>query len=102
MGERSIKAVIAGRTYPLTVEARELAFVEQAIGLINERIRQLEAAYSVKDKQDLIAMAALQFATQYLEARTKVVDDQDNLLARLSGIEEMISEALQKEKLAVS
>lgn len=94
MGERSIKVVIAGRTYPLTVSEREADFVEEAVRRINERVKELEASYSVKDKQDLLAMAALQFATQYLDAKTKVVEDQDALLDDLKGIDELIANRL--------
>jgi cell division protein ZapA len=90
MGEKSVKITIAGRTYPLTVEAKEEAFVHDAAKRINERIARLETQFSVKDKQDLLAMTALQFATQYLEAQTKVIDDKDGLLAALSDVDALL------------
>jgi cell division protein ZapA len=90
MGERSIRSTIAGRTYPLTVDAKEEPRVVRAASLINERVQQLESTYAVKDKQDLLAMTALQFASQYLESQSKVVDDHETLLAELDKLEQMI------------
>ncbi|TND08081.1 MAG: hypothetical protein FD123_2635 [Bacteroidetes bacterium] len=91
MGERSIKVVIAGRTYPIKVSEKEESFVAEAVSRINEKVKALEAAYSVKDKQDLLAMAALQFATQYLETRTKVVEGHEDLEEELAGIDQLLS-----------
>lgn len=94
MGERSIKVIIAGRTYPLKVSEKEEALVHEAVRKINEKVDALGAAYSVKDKQDLLAMAALQFASQYLEAQTKVVDDHSGLEEELAGLDRLLSESL--------
>ncbi|MFN8713368.1 MAG: cell division protein ZapA [Bacteroidota bacterium] len=96
MGERSLKLTIAGRTYPLTVDSREEAGVSEAAKLLNSRVQELEATYLVKDKQDLLAMAALQFATQYLEARSKTIDDPDALIAQLTAVELLLENHLRQ------
>jgi cell division protein ZapA (FtsZ GTPase activity inhibitor) len=101
MGEKSVKITIAGRTYPLTVEAREESFVQDAAKRINERISQLEARFSVQDKQDLLAMTAIQFATQYLEAQSKVIDDKEGLLASLTEVDELLDAQLGRSKASV-
>ncbi|HLG02158.1 MAG TPA: cell division protein ZapA [Bacteroidia bacterium] len=98
MGEKSVKINIAGRTYPITVETREETFVQDAAKRINERVSELEARFSVKDKQDLLAMTALQFATQYLEAQTKVIDDKDGLLATLQEVDSLIDAQLDRSR----
>lgn len=63
---QSIKVSIAGRNYPLTVNAQEEEFVRKAASRINDVILSLQENFSVKDKQDLLAMTALQIATQSL------------------------------------
>ena len=98
MGEKSVKITIAGRTYPLTVEAREEAFVFDAAQRINDRVARLEAQFSVKDKQDLLAMTALQFATQYLEAKSNGTDDKAGLIAALSDLEALMDAHLVRSK----
>jgi len=63
MGDVSIKITIAGRVYPLTVDASEKELVEKAAERVDNSIRMFMKSYAVKDKQDLLAMTALQMAT---------------------------------------
>ena len=64
MAKLSIKVVVAGRNYPLTVDESEKAAVEKAAEDINRRIQILRDNYAVKDVQDLLAMTALQVAVK--------------------------------------
>lgn len=65
MGELlSVKVSIANRTYPLRITSEEHDKVLKAAEMINRRIREFEEAFAVKDKQDLLAMAALHFANE--------------------------------------
>lgn len=64
MSKLSIKVVVAGRTYPLTVNQGEEARVQKAAGDINKAIKLLQDNYAVKDMQDLLAMTALQLASK--------------------------------------
>lgn len=64
MGKLSLKVVVAGRTYPLTVNQGEEAKVTKAAEDINKAIKMLQDNYAVKDMQDLLAMTALQLATK--------------------------------------
>ncbi len=64
MSETSIKVQIAGRTYPLTVSITEEERIRIAEKAIDESIEIFQKNYAVKDKQDLLAMAALQMATK--------------------------------------
>lgn len=63
MSEISIKVQIAGRKYPLTVQAAEEPAIRQAEKAVGESIAFFQKNYAVKDKQDLLAMAALQLAS---------------------------------------
>ena len=60
----SIKVIVAGRTYPLTVIQGEEEKVYKAADDINKSIKMLQENYAVKDMQDLLAMTALQLATK--------------------------------------
>lgn len=62
MSKISIKVVVAGRSYPLSVNESEQAKVLQAAEDINRSIKMLQDNYAVKDMQDLLAMTALQLA----------------------------------------
>jgi cell division protein ZapA len=64
MSKMSIKVVVAGRSYPLSVNESEQAKVLKAAEDINRSIKMLQDNYAVKDMQDLLAMTALQLATK--------------------------------------
>lgn len=64
MSKLSLKVVVAGRTYPLTVNPGEEAKVTKAAEEINRAIKLLQDNYAVKDMQDLLAMTALQLSTR--------------------------------------
>lgn len=59
-----IKLSIADRVYPLTVKSSQEESLRSAAKSIDEMIKQFEKSYSVRDKQDVLAMCALQFAAQ--------------------------------------
>jgi cell division protein ZapA len=64
MSELSIKITIGGRIYPITVTSSEEDKVRAAAKKVDDNLKLLQSSYAVKDKQDLLAMTALQFATE--------------------------------------
>ena len=64
MAKLSVKVVVAGRTYPLSVSESEEKKVLKAAEDINKAIKLLQDNYAVKDMQDLLAMTALQLASK--------------------------------------
>lgn len=66
-----IKLSIANRVYPLTIEPSQEEGLRKAAQKIDAMIKQFEQSYSVRDKQDVLAMCALQFASQ---TEQKVID----------------------------
>ena len=70
----SIKVSVGGRSYPLTVAQKDEALITEIAQKLNSTITALQSNYSVKDKQDLIAMAALQVATKASLAANKADD----------------------------
>ena len=59
-----IKLSIANRVYPLTIPPSQEEGLRKAAKNIDVIIKQFEQSYSVRDKQDVLAMCALQFAAQ--------------------------------------
>ncbi len=59
-----IKISIADRVYPLTIQAHQEEGLRKAAKKIEAMIKQFEQSYAVRDKQDVLAMCALQFAAQ--------------------------------------
>jgi len=59
-----IKLSIADRVYPLTINPSQEEGLRKAAKKIEEMIKKFEKSYAVRDKQDVLAMCALQFAAQ--------------------------------------
>ena len=59
-----IKLTLADRVYPLTISPDQEASLRVSAKKIDEMTKQLEENYAVRDKQDVLAMCALQYATQ--------------------------------------
>ena len=81
-----IKVTIGDRVYPLTIKSEgEEEGVRKAVKKINGLIRKFEENYEVRDKQDVLAMCALQFAS--LQEVNSIYNEQD---------EEIIENKLQQ------
>ena len=94
MAEVSLKVLIAGRSYPLTVKKEDEEGVVNAAKLINEKMKEFEQNYSVRDKQDLLAMCALNLLTTQQNTPKKAPELEKELLFQLDLF---VSDYLQKE-----
>ena len=90
-----IKISIADRVYPLTVDFSQEEGLRSASKKIDVMIKQFEENYAVRDKQDVLAMCALQFASQ---AEQKQIDNAINgeeAIERLNKINLLLDEYLE-------
>lgn len=94
MGELSIKIKIANRVYPLTVNAEEEEGIRKAADQINHSISEFERLYDVKDKQDLLAMAALKVASRNFELENKGILDNGKIEQDLTEVEALLNQNL--------
>jgi len=91
-----IKVTIGDRVYPLTIRNEgEEEGIRAAVKKINELLKKFEKNYEVRDKQDVLAMCALQIASQN-EVRN-VYDDMDtkNVKNKLINMEQLMDSYLQ-------
>jgi cell division protein ZapA len=96
MGELSIKINIANRVYPLTVKTEEEEGIRKTARMINDRIRVYEQDYAVKDKQDLLAMCALEFGTSN-DFSLGQFSETEELLSEVKSLNERIKEVLSPQ-----
>jgi cell division protein ZapA (FtsZ GTPase activity inhibitor) len=97
MAKVSLKVVVAGRTYPLTLNEEEKDKVMNAADEINKAIKMLQDNYAVKDMQDLLAMTALQLATKskaqtQTVVETKVIEKEPDYTAIEEQLEQLSAE----------
>ena len=87
-----IKVKIADRIYPLTIRPEQEEAIRLSVKKIDQMIKQLEQSYAVRDKQDVLAMSSLQYATKLIQKNNfDDVQNQENL-KKLSNINELIKE----------
>ena len=92
MGKTSIKVILAGRNYPLTINEGEEKVVQEAVDGINNSIKRLQENYAVKDMQDLLAMTALQLATR---SNKSTPSDEGNLKEEILSELKRLSDSIE-------
>ncbi|MBP6073898.1 cell division protein ZapA [Flavobacterium sp.] len=91
-----IKISIADRVYPLTVEPSQEEGLRSASKKIDAMIKQFEQSYAVRDKQDVLAMCALQFAAQVEQKQITTSQTSETAMVRLQNLDKKLSELLAK------
>ena len=91
-----IKISIADRVYPLTVDFSQEEGLRSASKKIDVMIKQFEENYAVRDKQDVLAMCALQFAAQVEQKQIDNSAGLEEALARLGEMNERLDNILSK------
>ena len=78
---------ILDRMYPLEVEESNRKAFEATVNELNQRLNLFRSKYSNKDKQDSLAIVALQLATELTELKIKLnnVEKAESILDRLNG-----------------
>ena len=92
-----IKLSIADRVYPLTVETSQEEGLRSASKKIDAMIKQFEENYAVRDKQDVLAMCALQFASQVEQKQVNNAIDGSETIEKLKKINDLLFEYLEKK-----
>jgi cell division protein ZapA (FtsZ GTPase activity inhibitor) len=89
-----IKLSIANRVYPLTINPSQEEGLRKAAKQIDAMITQFEKSYSVQDKQDVLAMCALQFANQVEQHSINKVNVNVEVLDKLQALNEDLDKHL--------
>ena len=91
-----IKISIADRVYPLTVDMSQEEGLRSASKKIDVMIKQFEENYAVRDKQDVLAMCALQFASQLEQQEIDKSVNNAEVNERLKKINNLLAQYLDK------
>ena len=91
-----INLVIAGRTYPLSVNnTLEEEGMRKAAANINQLISMYEKNYAVSDKQDVLAMCALQFASKLEISTLDINEINTEALDKINELTKLVSNHLE-------
>ena len=84
--KQKIKINIGNRIYPLNVNTEQEEVLRKVAKEINEMIIKYEKSYAVKDKQDSLAMCALEIFTNNKKItmdQSKIGSDTDKKLSKI-------------------
>ena len=91
---QKIKLTIANRVYPLNVPLEQEEGLRVASKKIDIMIKHYEENYAVKDKQDVLAMCALQLATQTEQESISEAKINEEVNKKLEKINKSIQEII--------
>jgi len=87
-----IKLSIANRVYPLTIAPSQEEGLRKAAKKIEGMISQFEQNYSVRDKQDVLAMCALQFAAQVEQKSLDTAYVNEEVEEKLNALNQLLKQ----------
>ena len=94
MEKLKIKLSIANRIYPLTIDPSQEEGLRKAALDINNMIKQLEQSYAVNDKQDVLAMCALQLAAKVEQNQIDNVSDREQVEEKVIALNQLLQDHL--------
>jgi cell division protein ZapA (FtsZ GTPase activity inhibitor) len=89
--ELSVNISIADRPYRLSIKRSDEQAVREAAKIINDRIKDYADAYAYQDKQDLLAMAALQYTVAAVQFQQEVNYRDNHLEQKLTEIDSVLT-----------
>jgi cell division protein ZapA len=95
MSEFSISISVADRPYKLVVEKEQEELFRNAAKLIDKRIKEYSGSYAFKDKQDLLAMVALEYTVSFLQNEQTTKESEVMFNEKLTGIDKALNELLK-------
>ena len=89
-----IKLSIADRVYPLTIDPKQEEGLRKAAKNIEQLAKKFEQNYAVRDKQDVLAMCALQFASKIEQSGINESENTKTAVDRLKTLDQLIFDKL--------
>ena len=96
MSTQRIEIKIASRIYPININSDEEDMVLDCAQEITNILRQFEEKYSVTDKQDALAMVAIQLAIREAKLKKQMKDNEEITAERISKLLELIDQSISK------
>jgi cell division protein ZapA (FtsZ GTPase activity inhibitor) len=97
MSEFSISITVADRPYKLVIDKEHEELFRRAAKLIENRIKTYSSNYAYKDKQDLLAMVALDNTINLLQHEHNTDEKDTNLEKTLIELDKALTEVLAEQ-----
>jgi cell division protein ZapA len=78
----------------MKIERKSEEFIRNSVKKIEERLKFYEENYAIKDKQDLLAMCLIEYASKFESVNNKKVVEDDGLSEKLAEIDSLLSSSI--------
>ena len=95
MDKLSIKLNIANRFYPMKIERSSEESIRNAVKKIDDRLKFYEDNYEIRDKQDLLAMCLIEYASKLEKINKNKFINDDGISEKLSNLDKLLSDFKQ-------
>ncbi len=93
----SIKLKLADREYPMQTDSDTESRLRKAAKVINEKVKEYRKQFGVEDRQDLLAMVALDYAVETLTLTQENDSVQEMVSKKIDFWNQLIDSALSSE-----
>jgi len=94
MSDLTISVTIADRSYRLTIARDEEEQMRKSVAGINKKVKRYSENYAFNDKQDLLAMVALEEATNAIKSSQEARSQEVGLRKELDELDKVLSVSL--------
>ena len=70
-------------------------YIRNSVKKIEERLKFYEDNYAIKDKQDLLAMCLIEYASKFETLNNKKEVEDDDLIEQLTQLENILTENIE-------
>tara|TARA_B100000902_G_scaffold313708_1_gene304215 strand:- start:141 stop:377 length:237 start_codon:yes stop_codon:yes gene_type:complete len=78
----------------MKIERKSEEFIRNSVKKIEERLKFYEENYAIKDKQDLLAMCLIEYASKFESVNNKKVVEDNGLSEKLAEIDSLLSSSI--------
>ena len=96
MDKLSIKLNIANRFYPMKIDRSSEEIIRNSVKKIDDRLKFYEENYAIKDKQDILAMCLIEYASKLEKINQNKFISDDGISEKLTNLDE--SEYLERKQ----
>jgi cell division protein ZapA (FtsZ GTPase activity inhibitor) len=95
--EMTISLAIADRTYKLVILSEHEELFRKAVRLIEKRMKDYSSSYAYKDRQDLLAMVAIEYVSSHLENEEGIKNKESEVFPKLMAIDAMLNQHVEEK-----
>jgi len=92
MDKLSIKINIANRFYPMKIERSSEESIRNSVKNIESRLKFYEDNYEIKDKQDILAMCLIEYASKFEKLNNSKLINDDGISDKLLKLDQMLTD----------